>query len=138
MTDTRIIDCDRCGGDGGWFTPYAIDRTYGGYHETWTRCEACNGSREMEIEVQPIEMEDLPPMHITPDAQRALLNAILAECSRRPHSRDGRGAVAIIQRIEALVTKARDDAARPHIGPARDGIEAQHALNDVFPGDRHG
>lgn len=28
-------------------------------------------------------------------------------------------------------------AAVPYVGPARDGIEAQHAHNDIFPGDKY-
>lgn len=71
----------------------------------------------------------------------AFIRDILAECSRKPHSKHpgaGAAAIEIIRRIEALASKARDhlqQERRPYAGPARDGIEAQRGLNDVFPGD---
>lgn len=69
-----------------------------------------------------------------------LIRDILAECSRKPHSRDpraGPAAVEIIRRIEAIASKARDaiEAERNYAGPARENKEAFRGLNDVFPGD---
>lgn len=59
---------------------------------------------------------------------RDAVRDILGVCSRTPHSQDpkaGPYAVQLIREIEALAMKARD------------GIEAQRGLNDVFPGDEY-
>jgi hypothetical protein len=44
MSDTRIIPCQACGGDGG-------HHDFGG---NWGRCVVCEGSGEFEIELKPI------------------------------------------------------------------------------------
>jgi hypothetical protein len=70
---------------------------------------------------------------------REHIRDILAECSRKPHPNDpqaGRAGVDLLRRIEGLAAKARDLLDAPvYTGPARDGIEAQHGLNDTYPGD---
>lgn len=55
MIDVRTITCPDCGGEGRELRGHPNDpdpRDCG-------RCEACNGERVIEIEVQPIEMGDL-------------------------------------------------------------------------------
>jgi hypothetical protein len=61
MTDpgVRIIPCPECGGDGGWAVPIDVDRRDGSLIERWDRCYAREATGEVEIEVEPIEMEDL-------------------------------------------------------------------------------
>lgn len=58
--ETRFIQCLDCGGDGGWETLTHYDPRDGSPCGYWTTCGACAGSGEMEIAVEPIEMEDLP------------------------------------------------------------------------------
>lgn len=45
----RIITCAVCGGDKGHMN----------FDGRWERCPACEGEGEFEVELQPIEMEDL-------------------------------------------------------------------------------
>lgn len=47
--EVRIIRCSSCGGDGG----------HHDFAGQWSRCYLCDGDGEIEIEVMPIEMEDL-------------------------------------------------------------------------------
>ena len=49
MSDFRIICCPNCDGDGRLHT--------WGTHTP--RCRVCEGTGQIEIEVEPIEMEDL-------------------------------------------------------------------------------
>lgn len=58
--DARIVVCERCGGDKGWDVPYDIDYRDGGTIDRWVPCAACDETGEVEVEVEPIEMEDLP------------------------------------------------------------------------------
>lgn len=55
--DTRILPCDYC--DGGW-AESAPTPTPHGPHYTYSQCTACGGTGEVEIELAPIEQEDLP------------------------------------------------------------------------------
>lgn len=57
--DTRAIECPQCGGDGGWETLTHYDPRNGEPRGYWTQCPTCDGRREIEIEVFPIEMVDL-------------------------------------------------------------------------------
>jgi hypothetical protein len=52
MTDTRIVDCWGCGGDGGWDEP-------AGYGPEWFRCPYCEGKGEVEIEAVARTEEDM-------------------------------------------------------------------------------
>lgn len=49
MSETRIIPCSECGGDGG-------HHDFAGH---WARCSACIGKGEIEIELEPVTLEDL-------------------------------------------------------------------------------
>lgn len=44
------ITCSCCGGDGGFME---------GDQTRWMRCTACNGDGELEVEPEPIQIEDL-------------------------------------------------------------------------------
>jgi hypothetical protein len=59
MTCTRIIPCEECGGDGGFTEPVSLNPFTGRIKEKTYRCLTCNGTGEMEIELQPITIEDL-------------------------------------------------------------------------------
>lgn len=61
MTETRIIICPDCSGDGGWSVPVNIRISDGALIERWDNCMTCEATGEYEIEVEPIEMEDLEP-----------------------------------------------------------------------------
>lgn len=45
----------------------------------------------------------------------------------------GRGLIAFRERAREAIRGLMGEA--PYVGPARDGIEAQHGLNDTYPGD---
>lgn len=65
------------------------------------------------------------------------IDRIMALCSNRHHSADpsaGERNAAIIRDIEAIIGAVRDFPP-PHLGIARDGIEARYGLNDTWPGD---
>lgn len=62
MNDTRTIPCERCGGDKGFDVPHDIDRRDGGLITHWVECSACGGTGDMEIEIEPIDIEDLDAM----------------------------------------------------------------------------
>jgi len=49
MRETRCVVCAICGGDG--FFDESGHR--------WRKCEPCDGKGEIEVEIAPIEMEDL-------------------------------------------------------------------------------
>ncbi len=49
-SEIRIVACSCCGGDGGF---------YEGGNERWTRCTACNGDGELEIELSPVGLDEL-------------------------------------------------------------------------------
>lgn len=46
----RIIACVCCGGDRGHFDDG---------NQRWITCRACNGEGELEIEPEPVELDDL-------------------------------------------------------------------------------
>ncbi len=51
---TMYVDCPCCGGNGAHITSrFEWEDTYLG------PCEACGGTGQVEVELQPIEMEDL-------------------------------------------------------------------------------
>ena len=56
MCETRIIVCRNCGGDGGWDEP---SYRFGGDFWDWYECGACNGEGDVEVEVEPIDEDDL-------------------------------------------------------------------------------
>jgi uncharacterized Zn finger protein len=62
MADTRIIPCPRCGGDRGFDVPHDINRYNGDLLTHWVECRECGGQGDIEIELDPIEMEDLACM----------------------------------------------------------------------------
>ena len=47
--DTRIIPCPACGGDKG-------HHDFAGH---WTRCDACDATGDIEVELEPVELDDL-------------------------------------------------------------------------------
>jgi hypothetical protein len=49
ISEPRIIVCVCCGGDRG----------HNDYDGRWHVCRACDGEGEIEIEVEPVTMEDL-------------------------------------------------------------------------------
>jgi hypothetical protein len=60
MTETRIIVCEECGGDGGFeMLGPGCDPNTGAPMTYWEECEVCQGKREIEQEVEPITLEDL-------------------------------------------------------------------------------
>lgn len=58
-TEMRIVECPCCGGDGGAEIWSGYDPRDGQATGYWRTCECCEGRREVEVEVEPIEMEDL-------------------------------------------------------------------------------
>lgn len=54
MTDTRIMVCEACGGDGGFEVPYVVNYNDGSVLSHWDKCEACSGRGEIEVEVKPV------------------------------------------------------------------------------------
>ncbi|WEX10307.1 hypothetical protein [Chelativorans sp. AA-79] len=53
-TETRMICCPNCGGDGGWdgeFSPV--------HYGHWTACTYCEGTGNIEVDVEPITADDL-------------------------------------------------------------------------------
>ena len=48
----RIVDCWGCGGDGGWDEPAA-------WTPTWFECPYCHGEGELEIQVEPVTLDDM-------------------------------------------------------------------------------
>jgi len=57
MSEVRIIHCHSCGGDGGHLD--VTGRDWHGPVFDWFECRACGGWGEIEVEVFPIELEDL-------------------------------------------------------------------------------
>jgi len=48
-TETRMICCPNCGGDGGWdgeFSPL--------HYGHWTTCTYCGGTGNIEVDAEPI------------------------------------------------------------------------------------
>ena len=60
--DTRIIPCQRCGGDGGHEIWTGYDPRNGDAIGHWQKCSLCDGTGDNEIELEPIEEEDLDEM----------------------------------------------------------------------------
>lgn len=60
MGDVRIIICPACGGEGIWDVPTGHYSHLNGALITETRfCRECGGSGQVEVEVEPITVEDL-------------------------------------------------------------------------------
>jgi hypothetical protein len=59
MTNLRIVPCPACRGDKGYAVPYDIDRRDRSLIEHWYPCTACEATGEIEIEFEPVELEDL-------------------------------------------------------------------------------
>ena len=57
MCDARIITCDACDGDGHF--EWCDGHVGGEPHYASRRCTQCGGTGEEEIELSPIDMEDL-------------------------------------------------------------------------------
>lgn len=57
--ETRMIECPACDGEGGHTTLTSYDPRNGDPQGYWTACHVCEGKREIEIEVEPITLEDL-------------------------------------------------------------------------------
>lgn len=56
---TRRVPCPECGGDGGFSYPVGLNSRTGELIERVQPCVACEATGEVEIEVEPITMEDL-------------------------------------------------------------------------------
>lgn len=57
--EIRMIECPGCNGEGGQNVLTGLDHRNGDPQGYWVTCEVCEGCREIKVEVQPIEMEDL-------------------------------------------------------------------------------
>jgi endogenous inhibitor of DNA gyrase (YacG/DUF329 family) len=57
--ELRIIPCPACGGDGGWDVEVSHDPFRDTIRYQRVECTTCGTAGEIEIEVEPIEMEDL-------------------------------------------------------------------------------
>lgn len=57
--ETRFIECPECGSDGGHETWTGYDPRNGEPTGYWTTCSVCEGRREIEIEVEPVTIDDL-------------------------------------------------------------------------------
>lgn len=57
--ETRMIECPGCNGEGGHHTLTGYDPRNGEPTGYWTTCDICEGRREVEIEVEPITIDDL-------------------------------------------------------------------------------
>lgn len=55
----RIEPCPACRGDKGFAYPIDIDRRDGSLIEGWADCSTCGAEGEIEVELEPIELEDL-------------------------------------------------------------------------------
>lgn len=60
LRSARIIVCPHCGGDKGHDVPVDIDRRDGSLITHWRPCLYCGAEGDIEIEVEPIELEDFP------------------------------------------------------------------------------
>lgn len=52
--ETRIVCCPNCGGDGGWAGEHSPI-----HFGHWAECSYCEGVGHIEVEVEPITLEDL-------------------------------------------------------------------------------
>lgn len=55
-----ILVCEACGGDGGW--DYVVGRDPNGPVWRWQECTRCLGRGDLEIDGEPITLEDLDAM----------------------------------------------------------------------------
>jgi hypothetical protein len=59
----RIICCETCEGAGRYECgPYEIDRRDGSVHGTEHECHVCEGAGSLQVEVEPITIDDLDAM----------------------------------------------------------------------------
>lgn len=58
-TESRVMWCSECDGDGGWPHIAGIDYVRGDIIESWNKCPACMGKGETEVQYELIDMEDL-------------------------------------------------------------------------------
>jgi hypothetical protein len=58
-TSVRIEPCPACRGDKGHAYPIDIDRRDGSLIEGWQDCSTCGAEGEIEVELEPIELDDL-------------------------------------------------------------------------------
>lgn len=57
MTE-RQVQCEECGGDGGWDVPYDYDPRDGAQRTHWRECGSCNGDGWYVVEDEPLTLED--------------------------------------------------------------------------------
>lgn len=57
--DTRMIECPVCCGEGGHETVTGYDPRNGETTSYWTACHTCEGRKEIEVDVEPVTLEDL-------------------------------------------------------------------------------
>jgi hypothetical protein len=59
----RIVDCETCEGAGRYECgPYGIDRRDGSVHGHEYECHVCEGAGKLQVEVEPITIDDLDAM----------------------------------------------------------------------------
>jgi calcineurin-like phosphoesterase family protein len=59
----RIICCETCEGVGRYECgPYEIDHRDGSVHGHEHECHVCEGAGELQVEVEPITLDDLDAM----------------------------------------------------------------------------
>lgn len=56
-TDTRQFTCGLCNGDGGW--DHVTGHDPQGPVWRWQTCDGCEGRGKIEVESEPVTMEDL-------------------------------------------------------------------------------
>jgi hypothetical protein len=59
LPDRRTIECPYCGGDGGHEVLTHYNPVNGDPLGYWQTCGACEGKKEIEIEVEPVTIDDL-------------------------------------------------------------------------------
>lgn len=59
MCNLRTIPCPDCGGDRGFSFPVDFDRQTGALIEDWQACRYCGATGGVEIELMPVELDDL-------------------------------------------------------------------------------
>ena len=62
--DSRALTCEACGGDGGWDVESTFNPFTGNIGYRSLECRACDGFGEIEIGLEPIEMEDLDDIEL--------------------------------------------------------------------------
>ena len=76
---TRMMVCEVCGGDRGFDVPWDINRHNGDAITRWVECPHCCGTGEEEIDLQPIEIEDLDNWQPLHDIVQKVVNGLLSD-----------------------------------------------------------